>query len=502
MQKSQKIKYNLIVGFGGQILTIALGILLPRLVLTNYGSEVNGLINSVVQIYTYIGLLEAGIGTATAQALYRTIGLNDKKQTNAVLAATNRYYTKTGILYVLAIGIFSAVYPFLINSDIPNISIILIIICNGVDSVMGFFVQRKYFLLLQAEGKGYIESLLVTLANVLKNIMKIVLIVCGFDVVAVQIVAVFISLLLIICLVIYIKRNYKWIDLKVEPDYASISQSKNVLVHQFSALVFNNTDTIILTVFCGLMVVSVYSMYAMLLGMISTVLGIVVNSLVFAMGQSFHVDRKKFLQLYDAYELCYMTLVFALFSVANFFILPFIRCYTAGITDISYVDQYLPLLMITTYLLSCGRSAPSQVINIAGHFKNTQFRSLFESFLNISISLVAVQFWGIYGVLIGTIVALLYRANDMILYANHKILNCSAWNTYKRWLVNAAVFIAILFINTYITVDLSSIGAIILFFIPYTLCTSVIFFGIAFLTNGKTTKFLLEIAKNAFRRKD
>jgi O-antigen/teichoic acid export membrane protein len=265
--------------------------------------------------------------------------------------------------------------------------------------------------------------------------------------------------------------------------------------------VFNNTDTIILTVFCGLMVVSVYSMYAMLLGMISTVLGIVVNSLVFAMGQSFHVDRKKFLQLYDAYELCYMTLAFALFSVANFFILPFIRCYTAGITDISYVDQYLPLLMITTYLLSCGRSASSQVINIAGHFKKTQYRSLFESFINITVSLVTVQIWGIYGVLIGTIVALLYRANDMILYANHKILNCSAWNTYKRWIVNAAIFIAILFINPLITVELSSFGAIILFCIPYTLCTLVIFFGVAFLTNGKTTKFLLELAKPFFCRK-
>ena len=52
MQNSKKIKYNLIIGVAGQFLTIALGIVLPRLVLTSYGSEANGLINSVTQIYS------------------------------------------------------------------------------------------------------------------------------------------------------------------------------------------------------------------------------------------------------------------------------------------------------------------------------------------------------------------------------------------------------------------------------------------------------------------
>lgn len=501
MLNSQKIKYNLIVGFGSQILTIALGILLPRLVLVNYGSEVNGLINSITQIYTYIGLLEAGIGTATEQALYRTVGQNNQDQTNAVLSATNRYFKKTGILYIFAMVGFAAIYPALVDSGIPTVSIILIILCNGVDSVVGFFFQRKYFLLLNVEGKGYVQSLLATLTNVLRNVIKLILISCGFDVVIVQFFAMLVSLMQTGYLYIYIKRNYQWVNLKEKPDYASISQSKNVLIHQVSKLVFNNTDSIILTVFCGLKMVSVYSTYAMLFGMISTALSIVINSIVFTMGQAFHADRGRFLKLYDAYELCYMTLVFALYSVANFFVLPFIKCYTAGITDISYVDQHLPLLMITTYLLSCGRSASGQVINIAGHFKKTQYRSLVESFINITVSLIAVQFWGIYGVLIGTIVALLYRANDMILYANHKILSCSAWCTYKRWIVNTAVFTVILFVNPLVDVDLSSYGTIILFCIPYTLCTLAVFFGVAFLTNGQTAKYVLEIIKNFFRRK-
>ena len=66
-----------------------------------------------------------------------------------------------------------------------------------------------------------------------------------------------------------------------------------------------------------------------------------------------------------------------------------------------------------------------------------------ESVINIVVSLACVFRFGIYGVLLGTIAALLYRTNDMIIYANKKILHRSPWKTYRRWLVNLALFIAV-----------------------------------------------------------
>ena len=55
---------------------------------------------------------------------------------------------------------------------------------------------------------------------------------------------------------------------------------------------------------------------------------------------------------------------------------------------------------------------------------------------------------GIYGVLIGTIVALLYRTNDIIIYANWNILGRKPWKTYRRWLQNMAVmFVCVIVVN-------------------------------------------------------
>ena len=114
----------------------------------------------------------------------------------------------------------------------------------------------------------------------------------------------------------------------------------------------------------------------------------------------------------------------------------------------------------------------------------------------IAVSVIAVRFLGIYGVLIGTIAALLYRSNDIILYASHHVLNRKALITYKRWCVNLAVFILVLFINKFINIELNSYLKIITFCIPYTVATLVLFFGMVSLVDRSTASFTLNLMKS------
>lgn len=69
--KAKRSILNLSFGLGSQLITIILGFFIPRLIMVNYGSEANGLIASIVQIISYLALLEAGVGAASIQALYK-----------------------------------------------------------------------------------------------------------------------------------------------------------------------------------------------------------------------------------------------------------------------------------------------------------------------------------------------------------------------------------------------------------------------------------------------
>ena len=192
---------------------------------------------------------------------------------------------------------------------------------------------------------------------------------------------------------------------------------------------------------CGLLTVSVYTMYNLLFGMIGTAINTLGSGIEFIMGQTFNTDREKYIRLHDIYETFGMAIIFALYTTAYLFILPFLKLYTKGVNDINYIDPWLAFLFILTFFFSAGRRPSAIVINFAQHFKKTQNRAILEAVINLTSSVILVFWLGIYGVLLGTVAGLLYRTNDMILYSNHVILERKAWPTYKRWGTNFAVFV-------------------------------------------------------------
>lgn len=501
MEKSKKIKLNFATGVLSEILTLVFGIIIPRLTLTNYGSEVNGLVSSISQIYAYVALAEAGVGTATLQALYRTVGREDKYGTNSVLAATNVFYRRTGFIYLLAIAAFSIIYPLFVESDVPTVTTILIIVFLGLGSVISYFFQAKYSIFLQAQGENYVLTTLNMLTTVFKNAAKIVLMLLGMNVVFVQMIGTAVSLIQMAFILIYVRKRYSWLDISVKPDFQSISQSKNVIVHQISSLIFNNTDILILTAFCGLKIVSVYSLYGLVYSITTTFSGLIISSLIFSLGQKFNVDKGGFIRDYDAVETLFFAIIFCLLTITDFFILPFLQVYTAGIEDINYIDVYLPIIFAANVILNNARIVAGHTIGFAGHFKQTQWRSVLESAINLSTSLLLVGKLGIYGVLLGTFIALLYRTNDILIYTNRHILNRSAWKTYRRLAVFLALFVGLKLLSKMLTLEMNNYFTMVMYAIPYAIICAGLYFAASYLIDKKSTQYLLSIVKTKFLHK-
>ena len=447
VSNTKKSIYNILTSILGQVITIALGIVIPRLVLVNLGSENNGLLSSITQVLGYASLLEAGVGLASLQALYRPIAEHDKMSVNAIMSATNLYYRRTGVVYLITVILLSVIYPVIVETTIPRGTVSLVVFISGLPGVINYYFQGKYKILLQAEGKTYIVTNLTTIISILTSVGKIMLLLFGFGVIAIQFLYLILSLVQMAYIAGYIRKNYAWINLKTRPAYDKLSQRNSVLAHQLSGVVFSSTDATVLSVFCGLSVVSVYSMYALLFGMIGTLLSNIAGSITFILGQEWGINQKKYRALQDSFELSYISLSFSLIFVASTYILPFLRIYTDRISDINYIDQSLVMLFTTIALLENSRLSSAKAIHVVGHFKQTESHAWIEMMINIIISLLGVIGWGIYGTLIGTIVALLFRANAMIIYANKNILHRSPWKTYRRWLINLAMFIVLTMVS-------------------------------------------------------
>lgn len=468
---------NLWWGMLGNVITTVVAILIPRLFIVNYGSEINGLMSSIRQIYVYLALLEAGVGDASVIALYGPVGRKDHRETNEILAATHYYYRKIGIVYAACVVLLSLIYPLLLDTPIPYSTCSLVMLLQGSGSVINYLFQGKYSMLLRVDNRSYVTTNLGTVTTLLVDACRIILLLNGKSIIAIQTTYLVFNLIKMIYIAWYIRREYPWIDLTVKPNFNALTQKTAVIVHRISSLVFGHTDVLILTFVCGLKTVSIYSLYATMYGMVSNVIGIVSNSVHSVLGQAYNNDRSKFIELQDAYETYYLALVFGLLAVTSIFILPFMALYTDG-ADINYLDWKIPVLFSSYQLLSHGRGPSHNPIDFAGKFKETQWRAWLETIINLVVSFVCVFRFGIYGVLFGTIAALLYRANDIIIFANRVVLNRSPWPTYRRWLRNLGVFLALVFLFIKLPLRMDSYFWIIGNAVWVTPIVLAVFFGI------------------------
>ncbi len=445
-EKDIRIKRNVVSSLVYQIVLISLSFLLPRLYLENFGSEVNGVLSTIKQIFVYLFLLEAGVGLATTQALYKRIGEKNYQSASEVLSATNIYYKRTGIIYLAIVLVIAVVYAYVIPTSINKHVLFCIIILTALPALFSYFIQAKYRILMDVDGRKYVINNSETVLQLVSNIGKILVLILTDSLILIQLVYCIMYIAQLSFLYFYAKRRYKWLDLKAKPDFNSISQKNSVLVHQLSGMVFNNTDVILISLLCDFKAVSIYAIYNIFFSQVQNFITSVVSSFTFALGQLFHTDREKFNKLYNAYETLYIMATFVVYTLMAVFLLPLIQIYTKGVDDAEYTNRLLLILFVIMNLISNCKIPINSVIEFSGDFKKTRSFAIVEMVINITVSVIGIIYMGICGAIIGTIAALVYRAITTIYYSNKKVLFRKQFLTYKAMLLNCLVFVIIMFV--------------------------------------------------------
>lgn len=450
--KDKRIKNNLISSLVYQVVLISLSFILPRLYLENFGSEVNGVLSTIKQIFVYLFLLEAGVGLATTQALYKKIGEKDYKSASEVLSATHSYYIRTGLVYLVIVLVIAVVYAYVIPTSIDSNVVFCIIILTAIPALFSYFVQAKYRILMEVDGRKYVINNAETVLQIASNAGKILVLLLTDSLILIQLVYCIMYLLQLAYLYFYARRRYKWLDLKAKPDFAAISQKNSVLVHQLSGMIFNNTDVILISVLCDFKAVSIYAIYNIFFSQVQNFITSVVSSFTFALGQMFNTDRERFDRLYNVYETFYVMVTGIIYTLMAVFLLPIIQIYTSGINDADYTNVFLLLLFVVMNLIANSKLPSNAVIEYAGEFDKTRSYAIWEMIINITVSVAAIHYMGICGAIIGTIAALLYRGIVTVYYTNKKVLKRSQLCTYKILIANGLAFalvMAVFFVDNF-----------------------------------------------------
>lgn len=412
---------NILTDFGGKMVILIMGIILPKLYVENFGSDTNGLISSINNILIYVNLLEAGIGGAATQSLYDAIARKDQNGINGIMSAANRFYRTTGLYFALIVCLLCVIYPYCVTSELSFRVISSLVFFSAIPSAIKYFFQGKYTILLEADNRAYILNTLSLISTLITNFARVILILLGKDIFVVQLSYVVISVIQMLGIYIIIKRKYKALNLSAKPDKIAISKSKYVMVHTLSATIFSNIDVLVLTFFCDLKTVSVYSVYHSIFLQVAQMIKGVANGTKASFGQMYSIDKETFKKTYNNFKIGYRFMAGSVLTATAISTMPFIRIYTRNFMDAQYVDMVYPLLFFLANYLDVIRWPEVVTVNSAGFFRETTKQAMLETMINLILSLLLVHEYGIYGVLTATIISLVYRTTDFFCFVSRNL---------------------------------------------------------------------------------
>lgn len=454
--RTKKALINIIGNICVQISSIIIGLIIPKLIISSYGSSVNGLIQMVTQIVSYFGIIEGGVATAAGAAIYKPLAMHDEKKVNKIMTAVKDFYLKTGIFFTI-IGIILCIgYPITVKEEISMVTASCIIFLSTIISISGYLVFNKYNMILVADQNHYIVLMSGALTNILIALFQIVLIKLNANILWVVSLTPAINLIRLLLIRRYVKKKYKYLTYDdKEPDKAAISKKWEALSLNVSQMCKIVIPLITLSFMFDLKVVSVYSIYSMVFRVGSSLIETIGNSLTASMGNLIATeDNKNVLRIYDMAE----TLIHLFISVVSigFFILiiPFIKIYIGINADANYIAPLLAISFIINELVINVRFAPKLILKAKGILKEVSRIAILEITLCAILTPIFCKLFGYQAVLFGSITTGLIQTIFMIIKVNVLILKTKIWNLLKKIFVNILSLItSYIIINNFIDIN-------------------------------------------------
>ena len=173
--RSKRAIYNIITNILLQFITIIYGFIVPKIIISKFGSNANGLISSITQFLSYIALLESGFGPVIKSILYKPIAKNDRNKIKKILKSSELFFRRISYIFLIYIFVLCLSFPMLVNNDFDYLYTASLIIIISISTFAEYFFGMTYRLYLQAEQKTYVISIIQIITYILSIIIVVLL---------------------------------------------------------------------------------------------------------------------------------------------------------------------------------------------------------------------------------------------------------------------------------------------------------------------------------------
>lgn len=411
MERTRNATKNIITGFILKLYQVMGPFILRTIIIYVLGIEyigLNSLFSSILQI---LNLAELGVDSAMVYSMYKPIAEDNEKEICTLMYLYRFYYRIIGFV-ILIIGI--ALIPFLpnlISGDVPEgINIYILYFLNLGATVLSYWLFAYKNSLLSAHQRIDVINKVTIFITTIQYLLQIFVLLFLKSYYYYLIVALITQIIINIFIAIVTNKMYPQYIPKGPVD-RNFSKQINKRIKALAAskvgeVISISSDTVIISAFLGLTVLAMYNNYYYILTAITSFITLILKSYTAGIGNSLIVETKE-KNIKDLNKLTFFISWIGCFCTCCLLNLyqPFMELWVGK----EYVLSFGCVICFCIYFYT--RILNQTLIiyrDASGIWQKDWLRELCVAFLNLGLNILTVRWFGIYGVLLSTVISIVF----------------------------------------------------------------------------------------------
>lgn len=395
------MKREVILNF---IFTFLIGIIMfiqNRYFIQYLGIEALGIMKLFTQLLQYLNIVELGLGSASAFALYKPLAEKTQEQVSIIISTIKSIYNKISLL-LLGLGILiTPLLPYFMKIENFTKDIYFYWIFYVVNTV-STYLYVKYVILFTANQEFIYVRFIQSISKVFYQILQIILIIKYHSFLLFILLLLLDNLTQYILFKIHYKKKYSYISSSKERYHGLNRDIKNLFWHKIGTLIVFNTDLLLISRLVSIEIVGIYASYQLIEQMLTTIIGIVTNVIRPKIGKFISINSKDIIYiLFKDINIVFM-IIAILFSYVSYRVINnFVVLWLGKGLELSRLTV---ILICINILIKIFRSIVEIFKESCGFFDDIQ-APILESMINLIFSVILGIKYGLNGIIMGTIIS-------------------------------------------------------------------------------------------------
>ncbi len=413
MGRVKQAEKNIFFGYISNFIILAVGLLQRDVFIRTLGKTLLGVNSLYTDILSMLSLAELGIGSALNYSLYKPVAQGDQEKIKSYMRLyRTAYMAIAGVIAVIGLALVPFL-PYLIKESergaISGRELTIYYLIFLFNTVSTYFVAYKYSL-ANAQQRNYIQTNIATITKIATVLAQIIVLYVTKNFLLYLLIQAAVELVQKIFVSLYFNRLYPYLrdknirKLEKQETDVVITKTKALMFHKIGDVARLSTDTVIITWFMNVDWVGIVGNYTMIITYAVNFISVIFNSVISGFGNLVATESKEKQH--------------AMFKVYRFF-----ACWLYGFAAVGFwllltplivgiwLDEswrlgqtVLTLILVDLYFKG-GRTVLVNFKIAAGVFEQDRYLSLIQGIVNLVLSIIGIQYIGLAGVYVGTVVS-------------------------------------------------------------------------------------------------